>query len=181
MLGVGTRMSRNAMLASRFYFNWFLAKYFQTPLRERVNSDKRIGEMVDWKPILTWWSSVLMSSDLARHVSPPPDSSDWLGFEPATEHDIETLEARLGLILPPSYRSFLLTTNGWRVTSHAIYRVRPAAEVDFFRVENEQWVELYAESGWEVDDLEYYCYPDGMRTGPPRGPHAIVGSDFRRE
>jgi hypothetical protein len=37
----------------------------------------------------------------------------WLGQEPATEADITAAESRLGTRLPPSYRNFLLTSNGW--------------------------------------------------------------------
>jgi hypothetical protein len=99
--------------------------------------------MIGWKPLLAWWSEELMRTGLAERVSPPTESPDWLGFEPATDSDIATLEARLGLILPPSYRSFLMTTNGWRITTRFIYRIRPAAEVNWFRVENENWVQVY--------------------------------------
>jgi hypothetical protein len=40
--------------------------------------------MIDWKPILVQWSKELMTTDLARHVDPLPESRDWLGFDPVT-------------------------------------------------------------------------------------------------
>src|SRR5207302_2707513 len=115
--------------------------------------------MIDWKPILVQWSKELLATDLARHVDPLPESRDWLGFDPATASEIGSLEARLGMILPPSYKSFLLTTNGWRALTLFIYRLRSASEVEYFRVENEHWVETtYGEAGSDEDDEEYYDY-----------------------
>ncbi len=55
----------------------------------------------------------------------------------------------------------MLVTNGWRRTTFAIDRVRPAAEVGWFRVENEQWVDAYAECGSDLPDEEYYDYSKG--------------------
>jgi HEAT repeats/SMI1 / KNR4 family (SUKH-1) len=116
---------------------------------------------INWRPFLVRWSSELMASELAGRVSPAPESPDWLGFAPAEEQELKDLEDRLGMALPPSYRSFLFVTNGWRRTTFAVDRIRPAAEVDWFRVENEQWVDLYPESGSDLPDDEYYNYTDG--------------------
>lgn len=126
--------------------------------------------MINWKPVLAAWSRELMATDLSARVDPQPESEDWLGFKPAADSDIAALEARLGLMLPPSYKSFLLTTNGWRVTTPFIYRIRPASEVEWFRIENEQWVELYQESGSDEDDDEYYRYTENGALGH-RGAH----------
>ena len=102
-----------------------------------------------------------MASDLADRVSPTPQSPDWLGYSPAGQQDLRELENRLGMALPPSYRSFLLVSDGWRRTTFAIDRIRPAAEVDWFRVENEQWVELYAQAGSDLPDEAYFVYHRG--------------------
>ena len=117
-----------------------------------------MGKSFPWRPFLRRWSTELMRTDLASRLDPPPESPDWLGFDPATAADVEALEARLGVLLPPSYTSFLLTSNGWRRTTHSIGRVRPAAEVNWFRVENEQWAEVYGDSGSDLEDDEYYAY-----------------------
>ena len=37
----------------------------------------------------------------------------WLGNEPASEQMLAETEHRLGVRLPPSYRNFLLASNGW--------------------------------------------------------------------
>jgi SMI1-KNR4 cell-wall len=38
----------------------------------------------------------------------------WLGYEPASEESVRVAEERLSVELPPSYRNFLLASNGWR-------------------------------------------------------------------
>jgi hypothetical protein len=116
---------------------------------------------IEWRPFMARWSVELMASDLAQRVDPAPRSPDWLGFDPASERDLEDLEGRLGVILPPSYRSFLLMSNGWRRTTFAIDHIRPAAEVDWFRIENESWVDVYSRSGSDFSDEEYYEYAEG--------------------
>ena len=114
-----------------------------------------------WRPFMTRWSLDMMASELAERVSPPPQSPDWLGFDPAGKPDLEELEDRLGMSLPPSYRSFLLVSNGWRRTTFAIDYIRPAAEVEWFGVENEHWVDTYSGRGSELADEAYYDYSQG--------------------
>ncbi len=118
--------------------------------------------MLDWKPFLTQWSKQLLQSSLATDLHPPVDSADWLGFKGATNQTIKNVETRLGIDLPPSYRVFLELSNGWRRTTPFIARVRPVEDVDWFRIENKQWVEIYSQDGSELSDTEYYAYsPDG--------------------
>jgi len=52
--------------------------------------------------------------------------SGWLGSPPATEEAIQALEARLRRPLPPSYRAFLMTTNGCAGLGPGASRVLPA-------------------------------------------------------
>lgn len=121
--------------------------------------------MIDWHPFLARWSAQLMTTHLAARVDPAPDAPDWLGYAPATDDDVSELERRLGLLLPPSYASFLRTSNGWRRTTFAIGRIRPSAEVNWFRIENEQWAGIYADSGSDAPDEDYYAY-DQDGSGP---------------
>jgi hypothetical protein len=51
-----------------------------------------------------------------------------------------------------------LTSNGWQRTTPFINRIRPTQEVNWFGVENEQWVEVYSDSGSTLADEEYYVY-----------------------
>jgi hypothetical protein len=99
-----------------------------------------------------------MKTELADRLSPPPESPDWLGFPPASADEIEELENRLGVLLPPSYRAFLETSNGWRRTTFHVGRIRPTQEVNWFCVENENTVTVYSDADSASPDEEYYAY-----------------------
>ena len=58
----------------------------------------------------------------------------WFGFDPASVEAIEATENRLGILLPPSYRQFLLVSNGWRA-----YRDFPYFLTNLFGVEKIDW------------------------------------------
>ncbi len=87
-----------------------------------------------------------------------------MGFPPAPASALHSLESRLGVMLPPSYRAFLETTDGFRVISPFTHRLRPTADIDWFRVENQGWIETYNEptiyddDGPEPSDDEYFDY-----------------------
>jgi hypothetical protein len=69
---------------------------------------------MDWMPLLRRWSRTLLQVPELRDVLPASAySARWLGFEGVTEQQLAAAEARLGVTLPPSYRAFLRTTNGW--------------------------------------------------------------------
>ena len=125
-----------------------------------------------WKSLLTDWSSQLLGTDLTCHLEPADCELDYLGFSPASAFDIAALEGRVGVALPPSYRAFLEATNGFRVLSPFIYRLRHAADVDWFRVENQGWAEAYNEPTLYDDpdrpapaDDEYFDYTKANECG----------------
>ena len=125
--------------------------------------------MIDWKPFLTNWSKQLLQSSLAEDLHPSVNSTDWLGYKRATQRSIQNLEKQLGISLPASYRAFLEVSNGWRRTTPFIARVRSVEDVDWFRIENKQWVEVYSQDGSEQSDTEYYTYgPDGAADHRPQ-------------
>lgn len=57
----------------------------------------------------------------------------WCGRPPATEVEICAAEARLGVRFPPSYRSFLSISNGWRIFNSFVEQLLPVQEIDRFR------------------------------------------------
>ncbi|MFC3994359.1 SMI1/KNR4 family protein [Nocardiopsis sediminis] len=64
-------------------------------------------------------------------VSEAQRSAEWLGFEPAGEEEILAAEQRLGVRLPPTYRNFLLTSNGWKMLSYAVDAF-PVTDIGWF-------------------------------------------------
>jgi hypothetical protein len=127
-----------------------------------------VATVSDWRALLAEWNKELLSDEeIIADLPPEVVQSQWLGFEPASEQQIHQAEQRLGMSLPPSYRTFLQTTNGWRMTGHFIYRVRQTHEIDWFRIENKRWaatvIESYSSLESIVDD-EYFIYGDNQRS-----------------
>lgn len=60
------------------------------------------------------WSRESLQSMRYEQDKLPPQviESGWLGYPGATEAQIAQAEARLGMVLPRSYREFLKVTNG---------------------------------------------------------------------
>lgn len=56
-------------------------------------------------------------------------STKWLGSPGASKQEILATENRLGQALPPSYKRFLMVSNGWSVAGQFVDRMCSAAEV----------------------------------------------------
>jgi hypothetical protein len=96
-------------------------------LRWRMSPD-------EWKVFLDRLSrDVLADDDTAADLPPDVVASGWLGFAPATEHDIAEAESRLGGRFPPSLRSFYAVTNGWRVVGCFIWNILSVQELGWLQ------------------------------------------------
>ncbi|WP_035140782.1 SMI1/KNR4 family protein [Fischerella sp. PCC 9605] len=89
-------------------------------------------------------------------------TSGWLGLRGATEVQITALETRLGQKLPPSYRAFLLVSNGW--PGEGIYggmnTLLMAEQVDWFINRHADWIETWGSNYNDVSipDEIYFTY-----------------------
>jgi cell wall assembly regulator SMI1 len=114
----------------------------------------QLARSTPWGKLLAEISCAqLADRDLAVTMPDHKLSSGWLGENGATEEEIASAEHRLGVRLPPSYRAFLAESNGFDDIGPFIYRLYNAAEIEWFRVRDPQWVEI-----WQNDD-----YPDASR------------------
>jgi cell wall assembly regulator SMI1 len=87
-----------------------------------------------WRELLSTWSREILAVDRYREAfSLDVVAAEWLGYPVATQEEIAQAEARLGSALPPSYRTFLTVTNGWRRTTHLVARVQPVSEIGWYR------------------------------------------------
>ncbi|MFD2471296.1 SMI1/KNR4 family protein [Amycolatopsis silviterrae] len=109
---------------------------------------------MDWKPWLSRWSAEWVRSAEPDELDPDVQRERWLGFAPASEAAIAATEARLGQPLPPSYRDFLLTTDGWRHAGCFVWRMRDTADLGWLRDIEPYWEEWEDLSDAEPD-------PDG--------------------
>lgn len=128
----------------------------------------------NWRPFLEAFSQDLLADDGIRASVPyTVQRTGWMGFDGATTQQLSELEARLGKRLPPSYRAFLTTSNGWRQSGSFVYRLYSTDEVDWFRVRNRQWIDAFTLGGLatvldpSVPDAEYFVYGD--KQDPARG------------
>jgi len=117
----------------------------------------------NWRDFLGQYSQELLADDNIRASLPPEViASEWLGFDGASDEDIRQLENRLKIELPPSYRQFLQTTNGWRNSGAFIYQLWSTQQVAWFKVRNRGWIRAY--NLWpfktlpSVPDIDYFVY-----------------------
>lgn len=74
------------------------------------------------------------------------------------ESDVVALEARLGTALPPSYREFLLSSDGMVVPTFGV-SLLPAAQVDWFRSLDEVGaIDIWNDGRDEATDEQYAVY-----------------------
>ncbi len=126
----------------------------------------------NWKELLAKWSREILDSDLTESLPPEAGVSSWLGYPGATEGQINAAETRLEAKLPPSYREFLRTTNGWGVLTPFIDRIWSVEQIDWFRVRHQDWINAWnlKSSPRElqpkpVSDEEYFVYGERQNPG----------------
>jgi hypothetical protein len=108
----------------------------------------------DWQSWLHEWNRELLERfdptifnrpvpDMFRSpdVTPEIIASGWLGYPPATEEQIGTLEQRIGIQLPPSYRQFLKISNGFRQPGVLVPRLFSIPDVEWYHVRNQDVID----------------------------------------
>ena len=68
----------------------------------------------DWLAFMQNWRKEALPFDGSFRFlgQETPVATEWMGYEGASPKAIQATEARLGMTLPPSYKQFLLATNG---------------------------------------------------------------------
>lgn len=102
--------------------------------------------MTDWPEFLKRLSHEVLADESVRSMIPAEMiKAGWLGYPPATETELVKLEKRLKTELPPSYREFLLISNGWKFPGTFIHDLLSADKVDWFRKLHGDWIEAWLE------------------------------------
>jgi hypothetical protein len=106
----------------------------------------------DWNGWLREWNHQLLSGFAVTGrdaftdplVTPSLVDGGWLGAPGADEDQVVALEARLGARLPPSYRSFLRTSNGFLQPGMIVPRLLPIDEVGWLRDVDPATIEVWS-------------------------------------
>ncbi|MCO5997695.1 SMI1/KNR4 family protein [Actinoallomurus rhizosphaericola] len=115
------------------------------------NDASRLTTPQEWRSYLRDYSELYLRAYPAEDRG-PEQARGWMGREPATEEAVAAAEQRLGVRFPPSYRSFLLTSDGWDEAGRWIGPVESCDEVAWLRDTDwgEEFIEIYSEEG--IDD-----------------------------
>lgn len=125
---------------------------------------------LEWKAYLQKCSRQIINNpeDDTPILSEAVLRSGWLGYDGASGNAIRQAEARLGVFLPPSLRSFYLASNGWHTVGCFIYEVPPVEKLGWiFEADPNLYeiglgVEKQFGSNQQVD-LREFAYEGGTR------------------
>ena len=131
----------------------------------------------DWERWLASWNTMLLGALDNEHpdtvvepdVTPAILASRWLGAPGATDARLDALEARLGVALPPSYRTFLQASNGFLQPTVLVPRLLTTDEVDWFRARHQDVIDAWSlgvrtggGAANDPDAFEHYL-PDALQ------------------
>jgi hypothetical protein len=130
----------------------------------------------EWQEFLRSYSAdylrVATAAELAR-LDEAQREDQWLGYAPASEEAVRAAEERLGVQLPPSYRNFLLASNGWRAIDCLLYELVKVEEIGWFRdVEAELWLD-WSQFGDTADQGDRSV----LVSGPADGDYWVLDGD----
>jgi hypothetical protein len=89
-----------------------------------------------WRRYLAEYSADVLrtaSGDDLAEVSDAQRAARWLGSKGADADRLARTEQRLGVALPPSYRSFLAASDGWLNISPFMWTMRTTDDVEWLR------------------------------------------------
>jgi len=92
-------------------------------------------------------------------------TSNWLGFDGAELKAIEEKEKSLGIKLPPSYKEFLLVTNGFKQISLFSGSLYPVEEIDWTKKKDPDFLEIFDKhDDVSISEDDYFTYGDDQRS-----------------
>jgi hypothetical protein len=117
----------------------------------------------DWHDFLHRYSTEFLESAFLREMeqegrahhfaNETQRSSRWLGEEPASEDMIVAAENRLGIRLPPTYRNFLLVSNGWSTISYSVDLLK-VDEIGWFAELDPGLLDVWSDLEHFADEVE---------------------------
>jgi hypothetical protein len=124
----------------------------------------------DWHNFLEKWNDLLISQSNLQSfcteeliasdmIDPKILQSRWLGYTGATNESITSLEEKLGLSLPPSYREFLKVTNGFRQPTNLVPKIYSTNEVEWFSSKHQEVIDIWLEDEENIliDEPDFFA------------------------
>jgi hypothetical protein len=120
-----------------------------------------VSEGSGWRELLERVSAdVVAAGEFEEELPAGAVAGRWLGSAGATEEEIAAAETRLGVDLPPTYRAFLSTTNGFGPVGFFVRRLRPVEELVWLRDEDPELIAIWTEETQEVELAETLAVSD---------------------
>jgi hypothetical protein len=111
-----------------------------------------VSEDVGWRELLGRVSEdILEAGEFDEEMSAEAVARRWLGSDGASEEALAAAESRLGVDLPPSYRTFLSTTDGFGPIGFFVRRLRPVRELAWLRDEDPELIAIWADATQETE------------------------------
>ena len=131
--------------------------------------------LVEVSQLITTDESFVTGSN-AVTITDEQRATKWLGRPGATEAELAQLEARLQQPLPPSYRAFLASSNGFGPIDYFIYELSSTSEVEWLAVKETFLVDLWEDDPTppdhpELADEPYLLYDGNQPEGLLRPGH----------
>jgi len=120
---------------------------------------------MDWKSHLTNISVTLAQSDDVI-LKFKKDNLSWLGFDGASDAEIQIHEKRLSASLPPSYKEFLKVSNGFKQLNCFVWDILSIDKVDWLNKFDPTLCELYTTEfvdSFNATDEEYFIYGEDQK------------------
>ena len=128
---------------------------------ETVCKGSAVSDDSGWRKLLEWVSAdVVEAGEFEEEVPVEAVAGGWLGSDGATAEEITAAEMRLGVELPPSYRAFLSTTNGFGPVGFFVRRLRPIEELVWLRDEDPELIAIWADETQESELAETLAVSD---------------------
>lgn len=149
----------------------------------------------NWRAFLRGWNDELLRSRrLADRLWHHPENdikeavaAGWLGYPGAPPAAIEWAEARLGATLPPSYRAFLMASNGWRDAGSFVQKLWSTDEIAWLATRHRERIDAWLEGErtygepLPTPDEQYFVYGEGQESFIMRSEYLETALDISEE
>jgi hypothetical protein len=122
---------------------------------------------LNWKELLDEISLTINTriEDNMIYYDKTTVKDNWLGFNAADKDTLYKKERELGISFPPSYREFLLTTNGFRQISLFSGDLKPIDKIDWVKNTDPDFLKIFNDyNDIPVPDDKYFIYGEGQRS-----------------